>query len=204
MNNILFIKSSLNGEQSKSTQLANQLVSNLAANSQANSQANAQVVERDLNTDALAHLTQAEMGAWMTDENDRSEEQQALANVSDSLIGEVQHADTLVVAIPMYNFGVPSNFKAWADRIARAGLTFKYTENGPVGLLENKKVYIVATRGGQYQGTPKDSQTQFLKDFFAFVGLTDVEFIYAEGLNMADGEASFNSAKESINQLKAA
>lgn len=196
MNNILFIKSSLNGEQSKSTQLANQLVSNLGADSQ--------VVERDLNTDALPHLTQAEMGAWMTNADDRSEEQQALAAVSDSLVAEVQNADTLVVAMPMYNFGVPSNFKAWADRIARAGLTFKYTQNGPVGLLENKKVYIVATRGGQYQGTPKDSQTQFLKDFFAFVGLTDIEFIYAEGLNMADGEASFNSAKASINQLKAA
>ena len=196
MNNILLIKSSLNGEQSKSTQLANQLVSNLSANTN--------VIERDLNTTALPHLTQAEMGAWMTAADDRSEEQQALAAVSDSLVAEVQNADTLVVAMPMYNFGVPSNFKAWADRIARAGLTFKYTQNGPVGLLENKKVYIVATRGGQYQGTVKDSQTQFLKDFFAFVGLTDVEFIYAEGLNMADGEASFNSAKASINQLKAA
>ena len=100
----------------------------------------------------------------------------------------------LVIGMPMYNFGVPSTFKAWVDRLARAGVTFKYTENGPVGLLADKKVVVLAARGGQYVGTAKDTQTTYLKDFFAFVGLTDVEFVYAEGLAM--GEESFNGAMD--------
>ena len=98
--------------------------------------------------------------------------------------------------------GVPSTFKAWVDRVARAGITFNYTENGPVGLLNNKKVIIVATRGGIYKGTEKDSQSQFLKDFFSFIGLGDIQFIYAEGLNMPDGDLSFKGAQSDIAKFK--
>ncbi len=195
MSNILLIKSSLNGEQSKSNALANQLADHFTLLQAA------KVVTRDIAAEPLPHLSQAEMGAWMTPANDRSEAQVELANVSDTLIQEVQDSDTLIVAIPMYNFGVPSTFKAWADRIARAGITFKYTETGPVGLLENKRVIVVATRGGMYQGTEKDSQTQFLKDFFAFIGLTDIQFVYAEGLNMPNGEHSFSEAQSKLESL---
>jgi FMN-dependent NADH-azoreductase len=195
MSNILLIKSSLNGEQSKSNKLAEELVANLTA------QGNSTAVVRDLAAQPLPHLSQAEMAAWMTDEVDRSAEQTELALLSDTLIAELQNSDTVVVAMPMYNFGAPSSFKAWVDRIARAGITFKYTEKGPVGLLENKKVIVIATRGGAYKGTEKDSQTQFLKDFFSFVGLDDIRFIYAEGLNMANADASYSEALTEVYDL---
>ena len=105
------------------------------------------------------------------------------AELADALIAEYLAADILVLGIPMYNFGVPSTLKAWFDHIARAGATFKYTDNGPVGLGGEKKVFVLLTRGGNYQGTPADSQTAFLETFLGFIGLKNIAFIYAEGLN---------------------
>jgi FMN-dependent NADH-azoreductase len=196
MNNILFIKSSLNGEQGNSTKLATELVTKLSADPTVN------VVERDLAKDSLTHLTQPEMAAWATPENERNQRQRELANISDGLIEELKASNIIVLGMPMYNFGVPSTFKAWVDRVARAGVTFRYTENGPVGLLENKQVVVVAARGGRYVGTEKDSQTQYLKDYFAFLGIDDIRFIYAEGLNMPGGDASFAAAQAEINNFK--
>ena len=115
-------------------------------------------------------------------EAQRNAEQKSLVDLSDNLIKEVQQSDVLVIGLPMYNFGVPSQFRAWMDRIARAGVTFKYTEQGPVGLLANKKVIVLTARGGIYAGTDNDSQTKHVTSFFALLGITDVEFIYAEGL----------------------
>jgi len=195
MRNILFIKSSLNAEQGNSNQLASELLAQLIAKTPAT------VIERDLNKEQLPHLSQQEMAAWMTLVDERNEEQKKLVDISDQLITELQHCDTVVVAMPMYNLGVPSIFKAWIDRVARAGITFKYTEQGPVGLLQNKKVIVVAARGGVYAGTAKDTQTQYLKDVFAFIGLSDVEFIYAEGLNMPIKAERIEMAKTDINQL---
>lgn len=195
MKNILFIKSSLNGEQGNSTKLAQELVANLKATSAV------KVVERDLAKQALTHLTQEEMAAWMAQESERTEQQALLASVSDSLIAELTHADTLVVAMPMYNFGVPSTFKAWVDRIARAGVTFRYTENGPVGLLKNKSVIVVAARGGMHAGTSSDSQTQYLTSFFNFIGINDINFIYAEGLNMPGSDERFAAAQAEIKNV---
>ncbi|MDN3652343.1 NAD(P)H-dependent oxidoreductase [Thalassotalea ponticola] len=192
MNQILFIKTSLSDEQSNSNKLASELIAKFKQ------QTNASVVTRDVAKHPLPHLTQQEMAAWMTPQDERNAQQQDLANISDTLVQELKDSDTIVVAIPMYNFGVPSTFKAWVDRIARAGVTFSYTENGPVGLLTNKKVIIVAARGGMYKGTEKDSQTQFLKDFFSFIGLTDVRFIYAEGLNMPGADLSLAAAQSEI------
>ena len=151
MKNVLVINSSLNGEQGNSTFLSKELSSSLA------SKADVNIVERDLYKPVLPHLTQQEMAAWMTPVNERSEEQNQLSSVSDTLIEELKTSDKLIIGMPMYNFGIPSAFKAWIDRIARAGITFKYTEQGPVGLLTGKKVIIVAARGGMYAGTPKDS-----------------------------------------------
>ena len=111
----------------------------------------------------------------------------AFVAYSDQLIDELRRADTLVLRLPMYNFGLPSALKAYFDLVARAGVTFKYTETGPVGLLTGKKAYVFATRGGYYAGTPKDAQTAYLRDFLGFLGITDVAFVYAEGL--ATGEA---------------
>jgi len=195
MNNILFIKSSLNGEQGNSTILAQELVANLSVNSEV------KVVERDLAEQGLEHLTQIEMAAWMTPANERNSAQVKLTHISDSLIEELTTSDTLVIAMPMYNYGVPSTFKAWVDRVARAGVTFRYTENGPVGLLKNKKVVIVAARGGIHAGTVSDSQTQYLTSFFNFLGLDDITFIYAEGLNMPGNEERYAAAQAEINNF---
>ena len=195
MNNILLVKSSLNGEQSHSNTLSQLLVQQLTATG------NASVTERDLAKDNLPHLTQTEMGAWMTDTAQRSEQQTELATISDNLINELNNSDTVVVAMPMYNFGVPSTFKAWIDRVARAGMTFQYTENGPVGLLKDKKVIVIASRGGMYAGTQKDSQTQYLTDVFNFLGIHDITFIYAEGLNMQGSDMRLAKAQQEIKEL---
>ena len=121
------------------------------------------------------------------------------------MIARIKAADVIVLGVPMYNFGVPSQLKALLDRVARAGITFKYTEQGPVGLLDDKPVVIFATRGGVYQGTMLDSQTPFLQTFFNFVGLTDVHFVYAEGLNMgADAQqAALTAAKARLVEISA-
>jgi len=195
MSSILFIKSSLNGEQGQSNQLGQALVSQLTTDP------TVKVVERDLAADNLPHLSQTEMAAWMTEAKDRTAQQADLAATSDNLIAELQESDTIVIGMPMYNFGIPSTFKAWVDRVARAGITFRYTEQGPVGLLTNKKVIVVAARGGIYAGTEKDSQTQYLKDFLAFIGIKDVTFIYAEGLNMPGSDERLSAAQQAISEI---
>ena len=101
---------------------------------------------------------------------------------SDALIAELKRADVIVLGLPMYNFGVPSQLKSYFDHIARAGETFRYTATGPVGLLTGKKAYVFAARGGLYAGTALDTQTSYVRDFLRFVGIADVEFVYAEGL----------------------
>jgi len=197
-NNVLLINSSLNSEQGNSNKLATEFIAKLKQQTQIN------LLERDLAKEPLPHLSQAEMGAWMTPANERTDEQIQLASISDTLVAELQNTDTLVIGMPMYNFGIPSTFKAWIDRVARAGITFKYTEQGAVGLLEGKKAIIVAARGGMYAGTPKDSQTQYLKDVMAFIGITDVQFIYAEGLNMPMKDENLEKAKNAIGASAAA
>lgn len=197
MTNVLAINSSLNGENGNS----NKLVATFLEKLQSSRDVSVNVT--DLYENALPHLTQAEMGAWMTDPAERTDEQKALATISDDFIAQVQNADVLVIGMPMYNFGIPSAFKAWVDRIARAGVTFRYTENGPQGLLTDKKVYVLAARGGKYEGTPLDTQTNYIKDFFSFVGLKDVEFVFAEGLAMGGDSTSqsFSTANEKIIEL---
>ncbi|WP_346469151.1 FMN-dependent NADH-azoreductase [Pseudoalteromonas phenolica] len=115
------------------------------------------VTHLDLVKAPLEHLKQTEMLAWMIPEAQRNGEQKSLVDLFDNLIKEVQQSDVLVIGLPMYNFGVPSQFKAWMDRIARAGVTFKFTEQGPVGLIANKKVIVLAARGGIYACADNDS-----------------------------------------------
>jgi FMN-dependent NADH-azoreductase len=117
----------------------------------------------------------------------------------------LKRADVIVLGLPMYNFGVPSTLKAYFDHIARAGVTFKYTEKGPVGLLTGKKAYVFATRGGLYLGTPRDTETKYVRDFLAFLGIDDVEFVYAEGLAMGDAskDKALVSANEAIERIGA-
>lgn len=195
MKHVLIIESSISGKNGQSTQLLDAFTKSLPAD--------ISIDRIDLQQHPLPHLDGSEIAAWMTPEDERTAEQQALASQSDQLIERVKQADAIVLGVPMYNFGVPSQLKALFDRIARAGLTFKYTEHGPVGLLENKPVVIFATRGGIYQGTGADNQTPYLEQFFQFIGLSEQYFIYAEGLNMGEetAEKAFSAAKQRIVEL---
>ena len=179
----------------QSTLLAGELAAKLQ---QANP--GAKLVVRDLLAEKLPHLDDAVIGAFFTPAEQRTAEQKAIVAKSDELIAEIQAADIIVIGAPMYNFGISTQLKAYFDQLARAGVTFRYTANGPEGLIKGKKVYVVSARGGKYAGTPNDSQTPYLKSFLAFLGMTDVTFIYAEGLNMGPEAAASGlaSAREAI------
>lgn len=146
----------------------------------------ATVLVRDLARDPVPHLTAERFQAFLAKPGERTPDQQAVVNFSDALIAELQRADVIALGLPLYNFGVPSALKAYFDHIARAGVTFRYTEKGPVGLLGGKKVYVLATRGGIYAGTPLDTETGYVRDFLGFLGMRDVEFVYAEGLAVSE------------------
>ena len=163
------------------------------------------VLSRDLSADPIPHLDAQRFGAFLAKPDERSAEQQDVVAFSDALIEEIRHADVIALGLPMYNFGIPSTLKAYFDHIARAGVTFKYTETGPVGLLKGKKVYVFAARGGLYLGTPRDSQTTYVRDFLGFIGMDDVEFVYAEGLAMGEEskESALATAQAAIRQLTA-
>src|SRR5687768_12960238 len=163
----------------------------------------ARVIERDLAADPLPHLDAATFTAFRTPAGERTVEQQSLVRTSDALIAELAAADVIVLGLPMYNFGVPSTVKAWFDHVARAGVTFRYTAEGPVGLLTGKQVYVFATRGGAYAGTPSDTETPYVRDFLAFIGLTDVEFVYAESLAGGGKTDALQRAEARIGEIAA-
>lgn len=147
------------------------------------------IVLRDLTTQPVPHLDERTLNAFFTPPEQRDADLRAAVHLSDELIAEIQAADVIVIGVPMYNFGIPSTLKAYFDHIARAGITFRYTANGPEGLLTGKRAIILAARGGFYSGTPKDTQSAYLRDILAFVGISEVEFIYAEGLAMGEEAA---------------
>ena len=198
--NILQINGSARSQAGNSTRLASEVVARLVAAEPA-----ARVLVRDLARDPAPAIDEAALGALFTPAEQRSPEQAVRVAQSDALVAEVQAADVLVLGVPMYNFGISTQLKNWIDAIARAGVTFRYTENGPEGLVTGKKAYVLAARGGVYAGTPKDSQTAYVRDFLAFIGITDVEFVYAEGLNMGDESkhAALARAHQAIADLTA-
>jgi FMN-dependent NADH-azoreductase len=180
MTHLLQINTSIYNGSGQSSQLARQFVAAYRAN-----HPNTEVRVRDVAAaEFVPHLDAERFGAFIAKPEERSSAQQAVVDYSDQLIDELKQADVIVIGLPMYNFGVPSQLKAYFDHIARAGVTFKYTEKGPVGLLGGKKAYVFATRGGVYAGTALDTQTSYVRDFLRFIGIDDVEFIYAEGLAM--------------------
>jgi FMN-dependent NADH-azoreductase len=198
MNTLLQIQASLFSSQGQSSRLADQYVAEWQAfNPQG------RVIHRDLAKDPVPHLTAERFQSFLAKPESRTLAQRKVVNESDALIEELRQADTIVLGLPMYNFGIPSTLKAYFDHIARAGVTFRYTEKGPEGLLEGKKAYIFATRGGLYAGTPLDTQTGYVRDFLRFLGIDDVEFIYAEGLAMGDAkrDAAIAEAGETIRQI---
>ena len=167
--------------------------------------ADGKVITRDLTTTPVVPVTAAWVGAAYTPPDARTAEQKETLALSETLVGELLEADEYVFGVPMYNFGVPSQLKAYFDHIARAGETFRYTASGPVGLLTGKKVYVFAARGGLYAGTALDTQTSYVRDFLRFVGIDDIEFVYAEGLAIsAESKASgLASAAKQIERLAA-
>ena len=195
--NILQINSSARGaEQSQSTRLAGAMVARLHA-----ADPDARVTVRDLARQPHPALDETALGALFTPAAQRSPEQAARVALDDTLIAELQAADVIVLGVPMYNFGVPVQLKNWIDAVARAGVTFKYTESGPVGLVQGKKVYVALTRGGLYRDTPADTQTPYLRTFLGFIGMTDVQFIYAEGLAMGP-EAEQQALESARSQIE--
>lgn len=194
MNTVLQLNTSILANEGQSTRLATEFVRQLDAG---------EVIVRDLAKEPVPHLDAERFGAFVAKPESRSLKQDAYVAYSDGLISELRKADVIVLGLPMYNFGLPSTLKAYFDHVARAGVTFRYTDKGPVGLLTGKKAYVFATRGGYYAGSPKDTQTAYVRDFFAFLGITDVEFVYAEGLAMGDASkaAGLQKARDSIDRL---
>jgi len=188
MGKLLFVTSSIFGSDSKSRQLGQAFVDKWLAQHPGTS-----VIERDLAAEPLPHITGATMGAVFTPVEKRSPEQAEAVAFADRLIEELEAADTILLAVPMYNFSVPSTLKAWIDHVARAGRTFRYTEKGPVGLLKGKRVFIVTARGGVYtQGPAKalDFHEPYLRGILGFLGLDDVTFVHAEGLAISSEAAA--------------
>jgi len=199
MPTILQLNTSLFGEQGQSSRLAADFARALAES------AGRELKVRDLAANPVPHLTAERVTAFGTPASERTLDQQRHVAESDALVDELREADVLVLGLPMYNFGVPSTLKAYFDHVARAGVTFRYTAEGPLGLLTGKKAFVFATRGGRHAGTETDLQTAYVRLFLGFIGIRDVEFIYAEGLALGEQqrERALAAAAERINRLAA-
>ena len=193
--NILHVNASARTEGSISRTLSQDLVSRL-------SDADTEVVTRDIGISPVPILSEAWIGANFTPDEDRTAAQNQILELSDTLIGEIEAADTLVLGVPIYNFGVPAAFKAWIDLIARARKTFKYSEAGPVGLLDGKKAYVVIASGGTASGSEIDFATPYIRHVLGFVGIHDVSIIAAAQL-MATGDAKIAAARQANAALAA-
>ena len=185
MSRVLALKSSILGDYSQSTKLVEEFIKNVDQD---------KLTVRDLAANPLPVLDFSVATALRATE-DLSQDQQSIVDLSNTLIEEIKAADTLVIAAPMYNFTIPTQLKNWIDLIARAGVTFTYTENGVKGLIEGKKAIVVTTRGGVHKDAATDSMTPYLRTVLGFVGITDVEFVYAEALNMGENAAAKGISK---------
>jgi FMN-dependent NADH-azoreductase len=198
MKTLLKVRSSIYAAEGQSSKLADSFARNWLSN-----HPGGRVVTRDLRPESMPHLTAGRFRAFAVPVAERSSEQQAAVEFSDALIEELKTADEIVIAAPMYNFSVPSTLRAWFDHIARAGVTFRFTADGPEGLLNGKKTCVIITRGGSYAGE-SDTQTPYLKQFLGFIGLTDVEWVFAEGLAVDERtqKSGLKGANEAIARLQ--
>lgn len=198
MSNVLIIESSARQRDSFSRQLTRQFISQWQAAHPAD-----QVTVRDLALAPVPHLDASLLGGWMKPEGQRNADEQISLQRSNELTDELLAADVLVLAAPMYNFAIPSTLKAWLDHVLRAGVTFKYTETGPQGLLVGKKAYVLTARGGLYAGSTSDHQEPYLRQVMAFIGIHDVTFIHAEGMNLGGDfqEKGLNQAKARLSAI---
>ena len=200
MKTLLVLHTSLNGDASLSSTLASGYVERWRRE-----HPDGRVVERDLAAEPVPHLTAERFAAFGKEPAELSPEEAAWVAESDRLIAELNSADEIVIALPMYNFGIPSQFKAWIDHVARAGQTFRYTEAGPEGLVPAGRAVVFATRGGRYAGTALDTQTGYVKNVLGFLGIDDVRFVYAEGTAMGDDAlaAAIDAACEQLDTVLA-
>ena len=157
------------------------------------------VVQRDVGAE-MPFVDEAWIEANFTSDEDRTQKHRDTLAYSTKLVEELKNADTLVIGVPVYNFSITASLKAWIDMIARARLTFRYTENGPVGLLSGKKAYLVVATGGVPVGSPVDFATPYLRHALSFVGITDVEIIAADRVN-SDAAESLDRARAQIAEL---
>ncbi|NWB93793.1 FMN-dependent NADH-azoreductase [Pseudomonas agarici] len=195
---LLHIDSSILGDNSASRELSRRVVEAWQA-----AEPSSVVTYRDLASDAISHFSSLTLVAGGTAAELRDAAQRHEAELSASTMEEFLATDAIVIAAPMYNFSVPSQLKAWIDRIAVAGKTFHYTENGPEGLAGGKKLVIVSTSGGLHEGQPTGvAHEDYLKVLFGFLGITDIQFIRAHGLSygeevrakaMSDAQARINN-----------
>lgn len=160
----------------------------------------ARVITRDLADTPLPQITETWVNANFTPEGDRTELQKEALAQSDALIAELQAADTLVIGLPVYNFGVPAALKAWIDLVTRAGVTFRYTENGPEGLLHGKRAIIAMASGGTEAGSAIDFATPYVRHILGFLGITDVSLVAADQMSI-DPDASQQKAQTQLDAL---
>lgn len=196
MTKVLVLKSSILAGYSQSSQLADFYVEQAKAQGK-------EVTVRDLAANPIPVLDGELVGAMRPSEAPLSPRQQETLDLSDELIAELQAHDEVVIAAPMYNFNIPTQLKNYFDLIARAGVTFRYTEAGPEGLVKGKKAVVISSRGGIHKDTPTDLLTPYVKLFLGFIGITDVEFVFAEGIAYGPEVASKATAeaKDAIKQI---
>ena len=198
MAQVLVIESSARQQGSVSRLLTEQFIARWQAAHPAD-----RISVRDLAVEPVPHLDANLLGGWMTPAEQQSEAERAALALSNKLTDEVLAADVLVLAAPMYNFTIPSTLKAWLDHVLRAGVTFKYTETGPQGLLSGKRAFVLTARGGIYAGGSMDHQEPYLRQALGFIGIHDVSFIHAEGLNLGGDfqEKGLAEAKAQLAQV---
>ena len=189
--NILHIDSSARLNGSTSRQLTAQVTEKLGGT----------VVKRDL-TDAIPQISETWVNANFTPAEQRTDEQKETLALSDALVAEIKAADTLVIGVPIYNFGVPSALKAWVDQIARARVTFEYTENGPKGLMEGKRAILVVASGGTPAESEIDFATGYMRHIMGFIGITDVTVVTADQM-MVDADGALAKATAQVEALAA-
>ncbi|SQH32471.1 FMN-dependent NADH-azoreductase [Pseudomonas mucidolens] len=198
MSNVLIIESSARQQDSISRQLTEQFISQWRA-----AHPTDQITLRDVAVNPVPHLDADLLGGWMKPAEQRNAREQASLERSNELTAELLAADVLVMAAPMYNFAIPSTLKAWLDHVLRAGVTFKYTATGPQGLLTGKRAFVLTARGGLHAGASSDHQEPYLRQVMGFIGIHDVAFIHAEGVNLGGDfqEKGLNHAKALLAQV---
>ena len=198
MTRLLSITSSPVGDQSKSSALVEKFVAALRVHSP-----DLHITRRDLGATPPPHIDAEMIGSYYTPGDQRSEDQQTAISLSNDLVEELMAAEVIVIGAPMHNFGISSSLKTWIDHVARVGLSFRYTENGPEGLIKGKRVYVITANGGNYsEGHPAhamDHQTPYLKTVLGFLGLDDVTFIHAFGIS--GGEDGIRAAETEIDDI---